>query len=126
MMRPPWSLKEWKAIKQKIRSGSKAIDQSSIFSERLALNEFAQEKIKTLKQRRASEQKRINCKLNQSKVIELFPEEKETTVVLEKETDAPELSQKSAINLVSEPKQQCAKPSQSIVYDWNQIIEENW
>lgn len=98
----------------------------SILSERLALNEFAQEKIKTLKQRRASEQKRINRKLNQSKVIELFPEEKETTVVLEKETDATELSQQSAINLVSEPKQQRGKSSQSIAYDWNQIIEQNW
>ncbi|ABA22066.1 Integrase, catalytic region (plasmid) [Trichormus variabilis ATCC 29413] len=120
------SLKEWKAIKQKVRSCGKTIDQSSILSERLALNEFAQEKIRTLKQRRASEQKRINRKSVQSKVIELFPEENETTVVLEKETDAPELSQQSAINLVSEPKQQCAKSSQSIAYDWNQIIEENW
>lgn len=123
------SLKEWRETKQKIRSSGKAIDQSSILSERLFINQFAINKIKTLKQRRTAEQKRINRKLKPTKIIELFPESsefKDTTVVDETIISTIESSQLEAVSSVDELQQQCLEPVKTVAYDWNQLLEDNW
>lgn len=123
------SLKEWRETKQKIRSSGKAIDQSSINSERLFINQFAINKIKTLKQRRTAEQKRINRKLKPTKVIELFPENpdfKDKTVVDETTISAIESLELEAVSWVSEFQQQCLEPVKNVAYDWDQLMEDNW
>lgn len=123
------SLKEWRERKQKIRASGKAIDQYSILLERLAINQFATEKIKTLKQRRVAEQKRINSKSKLTKVIELFPENsslKDTAAVSERIIEATEPSEKDTPCQMNEQQQQCAKPIKTVAYDWNQVMEDNW
>lgn len=123
------SLKEWRERKQKIRATGKAIEQSSILSERLAINQFASDKIKTLKQRRNAEQKRINRQAKITKVVELFPENclsKAPTVVSEKMNDVNESWEKDPGDLVSNRQQQCPQPIKTITYDWHQLIEDNW
>ncbi|MBT9315111.1 Mu transposase C-terminal domain-containing protein [Leptothoe spongobia] len=116
-------IKDWKETKKGIRTKGKAIDQASILSERIDLNKFAQEKIKTLKQRRQAEQKRIDQKSKPTNVIELHP-----TATVTSDEPAPETIEDAAnydkpiLKVV--PEQKPEKVSEIIAFDWNELMND--
>jgi putative transposase len=123
------SLEELKWRKQKLREQAKEIDNSSIFNERLDLYEFVEEKRKSKRQRRKKAQKRHEQQTNQSKVLELFPQN--ATV---DDTPVPPVASESTVEqadpIVLEPldgsSNEYTPPIKIVAYDWNQLMEENW
>ena len=115
-------LKDWKNTKKRILAEGREIDQASILSERLDLNKFAQEKIKTLKQRQKAEQKRIDQKSEPTNVVELRP----------KTTPLPESGPAAATPAVKivppasqpAPEQKPAKVSEIMSFDWNELMDD--
>lgn len=123
------SLAELKWRKQKLREQAYEIDNSSIFNERLDLYEFVEEKRKSKRQRRKKAQKRHEQQTNQSKVLELFPQN--ATVG---DTPVPPVASESTVEqahlIVVEPLDdsynEYTPPTKIVAYDWNQLMEENW
>ena len=123
------SLEELKWRKQKLQEQAKEIDNSSILNERLDLYEFVEEKRKSKRQRRKKAQKRHEQQTNQSKVLELFPQN--ATVG---DTPVPPVASQSTVEqahpIVVEPlddsSNEYTPPTKIIAYDWNQLMEENW
>jgi putative transposase len=68
------SLGELKFIKKNLRKSHQKVDNSAILNERLSLFEFVEEKRKTKRQQRKKSQENRARKTNQSKVLELFPQ----------------------------------------------------
>jgi putative transposase len=116
------SLKEWQQSKRKIRAEGKAVDQSSILSERMDLNEFAQEKIRTLKQRRRAEQGRMTAVSNRSKVVEM----KLRTSASGQETVESRVSLSDAESADVGQSTPVARLAKAVVRDWSEYLEENW
>jgi putative transposase len=123
------SLAELKWRKQKLREQGKESDNSSILNERLDLYEFVEEKRKSKRQRRKNAQKRHEQQTNQSKVLELFPQN--ATVG---DTPVPAVASQSTVEqadpIVVEPlddsSNEYTPPTKIVAYDWNQLMEENW
>ena len=122
------SLEELEWLKRKLRERGQEVDNSSIWAERLGLYEFIDEKRKSKRQRRRDAQKRRNQKTNQSKVVELFPQNTapENQPGVQANTnptiDQPETSVvESTHTTTSQP-----IVSNAVAYDWNQLLEDNW
>jgi putative transposase len=123
------SLEELKWRKQKLREQAKEIDNSSILNERLDLYEFVEEKRKSKRQRRKKAQKRHEQETNQSKVLELFPQN--ATVG---DTPVPPVASEStvaqahpiAVEPLDDSSDEYTLPTKIVAYDWNQLMEENW
>jgi len=118
------SLEELKWRKQKLREQAKEIDNSSIFNERLDLYEFVDEKRKSKRQRRKKAQQRHEQQTNQSKVLELFPQN--ATVG---DTPVPPVATQSTVEQVQpidDSPNEYIPPTKIVAYDWNQLMEENW
>lgn len=113
-------LADWKETKKRFREAGEAIDQSSILAERIKIQKFAQEKIKTLKQRRKAEQKRINRKSNPTNVIELVPKTKALPTQDKQNATAPKTYNERPIP-VSGNGQLQAQASEIIAFDWNAL-----
>lgn len=115
------SLKELKERKCRLREGVKALDTTSILEERLALNQFSEEKVKqTRKQRRQKEHDRTGRSSGLSNIVEFKRQEAaaqnsptgESTPPID-----PNLGRKRF------------KPSGAAkiaVSDWNEHLQDNW
>lgn len=118
------SLEELKWRKQKLREQAKEIDNSSILNERLDLYEFVDQKRKSKRQRRKKAQERHEQQTNQSKVLELFPQN--ATVG---DTPVPAVVSESTVEQVhpiDDSPNEYIPPIKIVAYDWNQLMEENW
>ncbi|MBD2129525.1 transposase family protein [Microcoleus sp. ZQ-A2] len=118
------SLEELKWRKQKLREQTKEIDNSSILNERLDLYEFVDQKRKSKRQRRKKAQQRHEQQTNQSKVLELFPQN--ATV---DDTQVPAVVSESTVEQVhpiDDSPNEYIPPIKIVAYDWNQLMEENW
>ncbi len=116
------SLKELKERKRRLRAGVKALDTSSILAERLALNQFSEEKVReTRKQRRQKEHDRTGRSSGLSNVVE-FKRQEEAATKATSNTDSasaidPNLGRKRF------------KPSGAAkvaVSNWNEHLQDNW
>lgn len=118
-----FSLKEWRQQKKKIRSEGKTVDQSSILSERMELNKFAEEKVKTLKQRRRSEHARVkNRKASPSNVVEM----KLKASASGQATVESRVSLSNPSQPADEEMMPVARLAKAVVRDWSEYLEENW
>lgn len=117
-------LADWKETKKRLGDASKSIDQSSILAERLDLQKFAQEKIKTLKKRRRAEQKRINRKSNPTNVIDLVPKKTSTSArnTQNTVTVAEKLDNRTQAPISSQQPSETA--SEIIAFDWNALMND--
>ncbi|MBD0364210.1 MAG: DDE-type integrase/transposase/recombinase [Coleofasciculus sp. C3-bin4] len=123
------SLEELKWRKQKLREQTKEIDNSSIFNERLDLYEFVEEKRKSKRQRRKKAQKRHEQQTNQSKVLELFPQNAtvgDTPVPPVASQSTVEQAQPIVVEPLNDSSNEYIPPTKIVAYDWNQLMEENW
>jgi putative transposase len=124
------SLEELKWRKQKLREQAKEIDNSSILNERLDLHEFVEEKRKSKRQRRKKAQKRHEQQTNQSKVLELFPQNATVGDTPVPPTVASESTVEQAHPIAVEPlddsSNEYTQLTKIVAYDWNQLMEENW
>jgi len=123
------SLEELKWRKQKLREQAKEIDNSSILNERLDLYEFVEEKRKSKRQRRKKAQKQHEQQTNQSKVLELFPQngtvgDMPVPPVASESTVAQ--AHPIAVEPLDDSSNEYTPPTKIIAYDWNQLMEENW
>jgi putative transposase len=115
--------------KQKLREQAKEIDNSSILNERLDLYEFVEEKRKSKRQRRKKAQKRHEQQTNQSKILELFPQNGTVD-----DTPVPPVASEStvtqahpiAVEPLDDSSDEYTPPIKIVAYDWNQLMEENW
>jgi putative transposase len=93
------------------------------------LYEFVEEKRKSKRQRRKKAQKRHEQQTNQSKVLELFPQN--DTVG---DTPVPPVASQSTVaqahlipvEPLDESSNEYTPPIKIAAYDWNQLMEENW
>ncbi len=123
------SLEELEWLKRKLRERGQAVDNNSIWAERLGLYEFIDKKRKSKRQRRRDVQKHRNQKTNQSKVTELFPQNADPEnqpTVQENTTPVTEQSQPSIVEFTHEPASPQPIVSNVVAYDWNQLLEDNW
>lgn len=123
------SLAELKWRKQKLREQAKEIDNSSIFNERLALYEFVEEKRKSKRQRLKKAQQRHEQQTNQSKVLELFPQNAtvgDTQVPPVASDSTVEQAQPIVVETLDDSSNEYTPPTKIVAYDWNQLMEENW
>lgn len=123
------SLKELKWRKQKLREQAKEIDNSSIFNERLDLYEFVDQKRKSKRQSLKKAQNRHEQQTNQSKVLELFPQNApvgDTPVPSVGSQSTVQQAQPIAVEPLQESSDQCTIPTKIVAYDWNQLMEEDW
>lgn len=123
------SFDELKHRNSTINKDKNKIDNSPIYSERLDLHEFREQKVKqTRKQRRKVEQKRIESKSNKSKVVELFPRNStDEQVDIDNNNTTSDIVKTVVVpkNQTSKSEKPIQKPVE-IVVDWNQYVEENW
>lgn len=123
------SLEELKWRKQKLREQTKEIDNSSILNERLDLYEFVDQKRKSKRQRRKKAQERHEQQTNQSKVLELFPQNAtvgDTPVPLVASQSTVEQAQPIVVEPLDDSSNEYIPPTKIVAYDWNQLMEENW
>ncbi|HEY9858115.1 MAG TPA: transposase family protein [Candidatus Obscuribacterales bacterium] len=123
------SLEELKWRKQKLREQAYEIDNSSILNERLKLYEVVEQKRKSKRQRGKNAQKRHEQQTNQSKVVELFPQNAtvgDTVVPLMASDLTVEQAQIIAVESLDESSNEYTPPTKIVAYDWNQLMEENW
>lgn len=123
------SLEELKWRKQKLREQAKEIDNSSILNERLDLYEFVDQKRKSKRQRRKKAQKRHEQQTNQSKVLELFPQNDtvgDIPVPLVASESTVAQAHPIAVEPLDDSSNEYTPPIKIVAYDWNQLMEENW
>lgn len=116
-------LADLKETKKRYREEGKAIDQTSILKERRSLNQFSQRKIKTLKQHRKEEKKRINRISNPPNIIDLVPRiEASTERVPQKAVSPVENSEQQTVASIQG--QQTETTSNIIAFDWNTVMND--
>ncbi|HEY9628772.1 MAG TPA: hypothetical protein V6C84_15845 [Coleofasciculaceae cyanobacterium] len=123
------SLEELEWLKRKLRERGQEVDNDSIWAERLGLYEFIDKKRKSKRQKRRDAQQRRNQKTNQSKLVELFPQNADPEnqlAVQENTTPATEQSQPSVVEFTHKPTSSQPIASNVVAYDWNQLVEDNW
>ena len=123
------SLEELKWLKRKLRERGKEVDNNSIWAERLGLYEFIDEKRKSKRQRRRKAQHHRNQKTNQSKVVELFPQNAAPESQPEVQESAPPTTdqpQPDVVQSIETPASSQPIASHVVAYDWNQLLEDNW
>lgn len=128
------SLKEWEAIKKKIRDEGKAIDQSSILAEQRDSYNDSINRAKTMRQRRRKESTRLTkASPHSDKVVELHPPKAASATQTKpkrsrpKKVESPvETSAPEPLELVQEQAEVQVKPALYVVSNWNEFIEDSW
>ncbi|MBD2069807.1 DDE-type integrase/transposase/recombinase [Leptolyngbya sp. FACHB-671] len=128
------SFREWEAMKKKIRDEGNAIDQSSILAEQRDSYNDSIKQVKTMRQRRRSESRRLTkASPHSDKVVELHPPQaasanstkskrsKSKKVESEVESAAPE-----PLESVQEQVEVSVNPALYVVSDWNEFVEDSW
>jgi putative transposase len=129
------SLWELRSTKRKLRERHKEIGNASILNERLSQYQFVETKRKSKRQRRREAQEIYEQKNNQSKIIELFPQnaseeesvidpEEIVTSVAKSPTEKP-VDSIQALNPLDGDSVK-SKRSRASVSDWNQFTRNNW
>lgn len=122
------SLEELRWLKRKLRERGKEADHSSIWAERLGLYEAKDEKRTSKRQRRRKVQQHRAQKTNQSKVVELFPQNADSENQSEVQENTTPTTDQPQTSVVESYKPASSQPiaSNIVAYDWNQLMEDNW
>lgn len=116
------SLKELKEKQRRLREGVKALDNTSIHEERLALNQFSEEKVKqNRKQRRQKEHDRTGRSSGLSNVVKFKRQEEEAAKAASDGDSAPSIDPNLG--------RKRFKPSGAAkiaVSNWNEHLQDNW
>jgi putative transposase len=116
------SFKELKEKQRRLRETVKALDNTSIHEERLALNQFSEEKVKqNRKQRRQKEHERTGRSSDLSNLIKFKQREEEAAKAASDGDSAPSIDPNLG--------RKRFKPSGAAkiaVSNWNEHLQDNW